>query len=264
VNTLPSLSAYIGADIIAGIASLQPHSEHVNALFIDVGTNGEMALITSGKIYCCATAAGPAFEGARIGHGMGAVTGAIHAYYGDGQYQTIGDSKPLGICGSGLIDIVDAMLKSGLLGKDGCLEEPHVVVPAEKSGTSMDICIAPQDIREVQLAKSAIAAGIRILIGQSGLSPDEINALYLAGGFGNHIRTESAVGIGLLPRELARNVVPVGNTSGAGALLAVQSTAFDAVMRGILDRAVVYELSEDDQFFSEFALNMNFPDGHAH
>ena len=261
VETLPSLSAYIGADILAGMATLQLPSGHRNALFIDVGTNGEMALLTPGKIYCCAAAAGPAFEGAKIEHGMGAVNGAISAFQGRDDFCVIGGAKPMGICGSGLIDMIHFMLKNGVLDNDGYLETPYPVVSAEKSGLSKDIVVTPQDIREVQLAKSAISAGIRLLTRRGGLTLDEVDAVYIAGGFGNHIRAESAVGIGLFPENLYGKIIPVGNTSGTGALLAVQSTHFLADIAGIRERSVVFELTEDERFLTEFADNMDFPIG---
>lgn len=262
VELLPSLSAYVGADVVAGMATLQLPSGHRNALFIDVGTNGEMALLTPERIYCCAAAAGPAFEGAKIKHGMGAVTGAIYSYQDVDDFSVIGDVKPLGICGSGLIDIIHLMLKRGVLGKDGYLKAPYSVVPAEKTGFSNDIVVTPQDIREVQLAKGAIAAGITILARRAGLNMDEIDVVYIAGGFGNQIRIESAVGIGLFPEIFAGKVIPVGNTSGTGAYLAVRSTEFVSGIEEIRRRAEVFELTEDDRFLTEFASNMDFPVGH--
>jgi uncharacterized 2Fe-2S/4Fe-4S cluster protein (DUF4445 family) len=257
---LPSFSAYIGADIVAGLASLAPVPALKNSIFIDVGTNGEMALITGKEIYCCATAAGPAFEGANIEHGMGALAGAINIYHGPGNYQTIGDGKPVGLCGSGLIDVIASLLGTGQISNDGFMEKNFVIIPAGESGTCKDVLLTPLDVREVQLAKGAIAAGINILIRRAGLSVEEIDALYLAGGFGNYIRTESAVAIGLIPREFSAKVIPVGNTSGTGSLLAVRSVHFDEVIRDILSRMTYLELSEDENFITEFAINMQFPD----
>ena len=259
VKVLPSLSAYIGADIVAGIASLAPVPAHTNFLFIDVGTNGEIALITPDRIYCCAAAAGPAFEGANIEHGMGALQGAINIYYGPGNFQTIGDTEPLGICGSGLIDLVASLLGSGYVSTDGYLEQNFVMVPSRESGTGQDIYISPKDIREIQLAKSAIASGIKILVQRAGLTLSDIDALYLAGGFGNYIRTESAVATGLIPYELSGKVIPVGNTSGTGAMLAVRSVLFDKAVSETLNRMSYIELSDDDGFVLQFALNMEFP-----
>ena len=260
VKLLPSLSAYIGADIVSGIASLAPVKAHKNFLFIDVGTNGEIALITDDRIWCCAAAAGPAFEGANIEHGMGALQGAINFYYGAGNFRTIGDAKPVGICGSGLIDLVAYILRSGYIGADGYLEENFLVVPSDKSGTGRDIYISPKDIREIQLAKGAIASGISILLRRAGLTVADIDALYLAGGFGNYIRKESAEAIGLIPPGLSEKVIPVGNASGTGAMLAIRSEPFDRVVGEILDRMINFDLSGDEDFAMQFAINMDFPE----
>ncbi len=260
VKVMPSLSAYIGADIVAGIASLAPAPDHRNFLFIDVGTNGEVALVTDNRIWCCATAAGPAFEGANIEHGMGALQGAISFYYGPGNFKTIGDAEPVGICGSGLIDVVACILGSGYVSSDGYMEENFVVVPSGRSATGADISISPKDIREIQLAKSAIASGINILLRRAGLAVNDIDALYLAGGFGNYIRIESAEAIGLIPSGLSGKVIPVGNTSGTGAMLAVRSVLFDRVIGDFLGRMISFELSGDEDFPLQFAINMEFPD----
>ncbi|MBE0656018.1 MAG: DUF4445 domain-containing protein [Bacteroidales bacterium] len=261
VNILPSLTAYVGADIVAGIASLAPSESIKNYLFIDVGTNGEMALITPQKIYCCATAAGPAFEGANIEFGMGALQGAISIFDGPGKYLTIGGAKPVGICGSGLIDMVASLVKSGIIAPDGNMESDYLVVSAENSGNNKEIFLTQKDIREVQLAKSAIISGIKLLISEAGLSTNELDALYMAGGFGNYIRTESAVIIGLLPAELADRVIPVGNASGTGALLSLKSVYFDAILNDIKNRMEYIELAEKDDFMMEFAMNMDFLGG---
>lgn len=263
VETLPSLTAYIGADIVAGLASLQLPSGHRNMLFIDIGTNGEMALLTPRAIYCCAAAAGPAFEGAKIEYGMGAVTGAIHSWRGQDDFDVIGNVKPLGICGSGLIDIVDTMVKKGMVSRDGYLENAYPVVPAELTGMAKDIVVTPQDIREVQLAKGALYAGISILASRAGRTLNDIDSVYVAGGFGNHIRMESAIGIGLFPDEFRGRVTPVGNTSGTGAYLAVRSRQFVSDMDEIRRKAEVFELTEDDRFLMEFADNMDFWAGKA-
>jgi uncharacterized 2Fe-2S/4Fe-4S cluster protein (DUF4445 family) len=259
VKVLPSLSAYIGADIVAGIASIYPDPAHRNTLFIDLGTNGEIALITDGRIHCCSAAAGPAFEGANIEHGMGAVQGAIKSYNGPGNYKTIGDSKPLGICGSGLIDVVAALIETGHIKSDGYMESNFVIVSPAESGTPGGIYLTPRDVREIQLAKSAIVSGINILVQLAGLSINEIDALYLAGGFGNYVDTESAVKTGIIPSGLREKIIPVGNTSGTGALLSVKSVAFDGIVNDILSRMSYFELSGNDDFVLQFAMNMDFP-----
>jgi len=257
IYLLPSVSAFVGADVLAGLSALSPPDIIRNYLFIDIGTNGEMALVTPKQIYCCATAAGPAFEGANISCGMGAFNGAISAYGATG-CQTISDEKPRGICGSGLIDCVAYLLDENMISSDGLLESQYVLADEKASGTGKPIVITPHDIREVQLAKSAIASGICILMEIAGLSFDSIDALYLAGGFGNYLNPVSAARIGLLPIELIDRIIPVGNTSGAGAVLALQSDLFADVIKTKLDMMAHIELSEHANFEMEFAMNMYF------
>lgn len=257
VKVLPSVSAFVGADIVAGLASIMPSESHKNYLFMDIGTNGELALVTENIIFCCSTAAGPAFEGAKISCGMGAVEGAISAFSNEG-YTVIGDEKPAGICGSGLIDIVAFLCESGRIDTEGRLKNDFIIATAVETGTEQSVYLNQDDIREVQLAKSAIASGIKILIKQAGLSFDQIDTLFLAGGFGNYINTESAVRIGLLPAEMKDKIIPLGNTSGTGAILALKSIKFDDVIKELLARIKHIELAADDDFALEFAMNMSF------
>ncbi len=257
IKVLPSISAFVGADIVAGLASIAPSDKYRNYLFMDIGTNGELALVTDSKILCCSTAAGPAFEGARISCGMGAVEGAISAFC-ENEITVIGDEIPAGICGSGLIDIIAFLAEKGLLNSDGQLKADYLVVPETRTSSGKAISITQDDIREVQLAKSAIASGVKILLKQAGITFDQIDALFLAGGFGNYINTESAVRIGLLPSEMKEKIIPLGNTSGTGAILALKSVRFDEVIQKLLERTQHIELAEDEDFAIEFAMNMHF------
>jgi uncharacterized 2Fe-2S/4Fe-4S cluster protein (DUF4445 family) len=253
IKTLPCISAYVGADIVAGLASID-HSGKETFLFMDIGTNGELALVTRGKVFCCATAAGPAFEGARIEHGMTAEEGAISAFGPQG-FSVIGDVPPTGICGSGLIDIVAFLLEKGIVDQDGVMDEDFFV--AEKNN-SRTIVLTQQDIREVQLAKSAIAAGVNILMKKAGVDHEVIDRVYLAGGFGNYFNIKNAMRIGLLSPLFNGRVVPLGNTSGTGAILDLKSTDFMRVINGLLSATEYIELSNDDDFTVEFAMNMMF------
>jgi uncharacterized 2Fe-2S/4Fe-4S cluster protein (DUF4445 family) len=257
IKILPSISAYVGADIVAGLASIAPSDKYHNYLFMDIGTNGELALVTDSQIWCCSTAAGPAFEGARISCGMGAVEGAISAYNDEG-YSVLGDEKPAGLCGSGLIDLVAWLCEKRKIDPDGLLEHDFIIVPSSESGTGEDISLNQTDIREVQLAKSAIASGIKILLKQSGLKFEQLDTLFLAGGFGNYINTESAMRIGLIPPEMRDRIIPLGNTSGTGALAALKSIRFDEVMQGVISKSILVELANDEDFAIEFAMNMIF------
>ena len=221
VILMPHVAAYVGGDIISGIIATKLNESNKYRLLLDIGTNGEMVLAKGEAMYCCATAAGPAFEGAKIECGIGGIYGAINKVYdhenGIG-YTTIGDAMPIGLCGSGIIDGVAYLLEQGLLDESGYLdlEEDYFVI-AEK-GDGSPIYISQKDIREIQLAKAAIRAGIETLLEESGVSAEEIDALYLAGGFGNYMSKESAIKIGLLPKVLEDKIITVGNAAGIGAI----------------------------------------------
>lgn len=249
--TLPCLSAYVGADIIAGLAVLKPL--YNNYLFVDIGTNGEIALVTGGKVYACSTAAGPAFEGSSISCGMAAVTGAVSGFSDDGEIQVIGNTSPAGICGSGIVDITAYLLLKGIVDETGFMKDSFVIHDASS------IKVTRQDIREIQLAKSAIFSGIRILLKRAGIGLGDVEALYLAGGFGNYINIRSAVIVGLLPRELESRIFPVGNSAGIGALQYVRSEKTEARINKILEDSIYVDLTEAEDFAEEFAMNMNFP-----
>jgi len=250
VITLPCISAFVGADILAGLAVLK--GIHKNYLFLDIGTNGEIALINGRRILTCSTAAGPAFEGSNISCGMGAVFGAISGFSTPQQYYVIGNSTPLGICGSGIVDIVAYLLEYDKIDETGFLKETFVINSEKK------IQIIQQDIREIQLAKSAIYSGIKILMNMAEMSFHDIDGLYLAGGFGNYINIKSAIQIGLLPYELRDKIYPVGNSAGIGALQYLNSDNFEKKIDIILKNTQYIELSNVDEFTLEFALNMNF------
>ena len=257
IKTLPCISAYVGADIVAGLASIKHTGKNMTYLFMDIGTNGELALVTSEDVLCCATAAGPAFEGARITHGMLAVEGAISSF-GPGGYTVIGDGLPIGMCGSGLIDVIAYLLDQGLIEKDGLIDGPFVIAENDQFDSRVSIVLYQQDIREVQLAKSAIAAGVHILMKKANVSHHEIDAVYLAGGFGNYINVESAIKIGLISPLFQGKIIPLGNTSGTGATLALRSSAFMEVTEALRMKATYIELSEENDFAMEFAMNMMF------
>lgn len=257
VHILPSLSGYIGADIIAGVASTPMTDEEAYSLFIDIGTNGEIVLGNSKVIYCCSTAAGPAFEGAAIHDGTGAVEGAISEYH-DGHYHTIGNKMPLGICGSGLVDLVAALLKSGKVDKQGYMAENFLVSAKADTALGKDIILTPKDIREVQLAKAAIYAGITLLVRIAEIGYEDIRSVFLAGGFGNYMNIASAMKIGLLPKALKDKVYPVGNSAGTGALFALKSIAFEKYIKKVLKKARYIELSMRQDFYDIYMESMHF------
>jgi uncharacterized 2Fe-2S/4Fe-4S cluster protein (DUF4445 family) len=250
VITLPCISAYVGADIVAGLSVIKPL--YRNYLFLDIGTNGEMAFIKGEKIYACATAAGPAFEGASLSCGMGAVHGAVSSFESPNHFEVIGNTKPVGICGSGIVDIVAYLLRNGLIDETGLLKDTFFI------DSDKEIMITQKDIREIQLAKSAIYSGIRILMNVSGISYRDTDALFLAGGFGNYINVNSAIEIGLLPHELKDKIYPVGNSAGVGALQYLKADHFEERINETLKNSQYIELSTQEEFTTEFALNMNF------
>lgn len=247
VNVLPNIAGHVGSDIVAVLLSSGLSEMDGANLAIDIGTNGEILLASSGSVLTCSTAAGPAFEGACIHHGMRAATGAIEGVIiqgGEVKLSVIGDVKPVGICGSGLIDCVAELLKSGMITKKGKLltkeEAERAGLPDSlakrlvdgESGKSFilysdpegrDIYITQKDVREVQLAKGAILAGIQIMMQELKLEDSHLNNVLLAGAFGNYIKKESALAIGLLPAVSLDKVISIGNAAGAGACMALLS-----------------------------------------
>lgn len=225
VSLLPCVAGYIGADTVAGLlaAGMNEHSEPT--LLIDIGTNGEIALAAGGRLYACSAAAGPAFEGAHIRCGMGGVAGAINTVTVDGgiRFTTIGGRRPKGICGSGLLDLVAGLLDAGAIDDTGRLNRdgaPHWIT-MDSEGVVIDgpsgIMLTSRDIREVQLAKGAVAAGIEVLLAEAGLCAEDVRQVYLAGGFGSYLDRRSAARIGLIPPVLEGRVAAIGNSAGAGA-----------------------------------------------
>jgi len=217
VLLLPGISTYVGADVSAGIFSLS--NEKKPWLLIDLGTNGEMALFSEGGIVATSTAAGPAFEGGNISCGTGSIAGAISGvvYQPDGKefaIETIGNQPPVGICGSGVLDIVGQLVKFGLLDESGYLDEDEF-----EDGF---VTIAPgiqftqKDVREFQLAKSAIRAGIEVLLAETSNSYADIECVYVAGGFGHKMNLDSAILIGMLPPEWQEKIYSVGNAALGG------------------------------------------------
>ena len=213
----PCMNAFVGADITCAVLSSGMHLRHNTALLCDIGTNGELVLWKDDVLYVTSTAAGPAFEGAGISCGCGSIPGAIDRVWvenGRIRIHTIENKPPAGLCGSGLVDAIAAFLEIGEIDETGAMEEDFLSL-AENTR------LLPSDVRAIQLAKGAIAAGIRTLMETAGISEDEIETLYIAGGFGSHLNAASAATISLIPRELEHKVVVIGNgaLSGAAQLL---------------------------------------------
>lgn len=217
---LPGISTYVGADIVSGIIACGIDQSEEVCMLIDLGTNGEMAIGNKDRILSASTAAGPAFEGGNISCGVAGVPGAISsvdiAEDGSVQIGTIGGKDPIGLCGTGVLEVVYEMLKAEYMDETGLLEDDYI---DDGFPLSDDVVFTDQDVREVQLAKSAIRAGAETLMEEYGVSYDDISALYLAGGFGQKINLKKAAGIGLLPEELLDRTKAVGNSSLQGAVM---------------------------------------------
>jgi len=304
VFLLPGVSGYVGADIVSGIAALGMAERDETALFLDIGTNGEIALGGSSGILCCATAAGPAFEGAGISMGMGGVEGAIDSVWLEGGalgYSTIGGGPPLGFCGSGVLDALAVFLDAGLVDDTGRVvdaEEAATLPPwlaalrsqsggdteanrdseggagigaereagpagGARAGPRLEVCggvfLSQGDVRQLQLAVAAIAAGIDVLLARAGKTTAAIDRVFLAGGFGSRLDVKSALRVGLLPRELEDRVVVAGNTSGAGAVGACLSRSRLAACDTVRSLCRYVELSSQTDFAEAFVERMMFP-----
>ena len=257
------ISAFVGGDITSAILSSGMREDDVS-LLLDIGTNGEVALHAGGKLFVTSTAAGPAFEGSELYCGMAAVKGAVSAVYAlSGELKTgvIGSAAPRGICGSGVIDAVALMKTSGAMDETGrILEGPRT---AEVDGAPAfriidDIYITQRDVRRIQTAKSAIAAGTLALIHRAGLAVDDIRRVYLAGGFGSYMDEENAITIGLLPEEARAIIKNIGNAAGAGAGMALVKREYLTEHRVIADAAQHVELSTDAYFMEKYIDCMMF------
>lgn len=253
---LPCLGGFVGSDILAGVLATRLDESHGLAALIDLGTNGELVVGTRGGMLCASTAAGPAFEGARISMGMRAATGAIYEVRVEGggvRCRTLGGVEPRGLCGSGLVDAVAAGLDLGQIRSNGRL------IAGDRFPLAEPVALNQWDIRELQLAKGAIAAGLRILTQDLGATLDDLERVYLAGAFGNYVNQASARRIGLLNFP-AEKVTPSGNTSLLGAKLAL----FDAGRRDLeyqelRARIRHISLKEHPGFQDAYVEEMSFP-----
>ncbi len=251
----PCISAYVGADMTAAIlASGMCERPDKTSLLIDVGTNGEMALFHGGDLTCCSTAAGPAFEGAGISCGSLAVSGAVSDVWAENGrivYRTIGDRPAIGLCGTGLIDAAAVLLQLGRLEDSGFMETDAVL---GESG----LILTRSDIRQLQLAKAAIRAGIDTLLSDRGLSYDDVDVLYLAGGFGSYLHPESCAAIGMIPRELIGKIEVLGNAAGQGASMMLLSREELFRAEEIARSATTLELSSSAVFMEKYVDGMMF------
>ena len=272
VYTVPAIASYVGGDITAGLLHVNAIGSEELLLFVDIGTNGEIALGNKDGLICCATAAGPAFEGADITCGMPGIPGAIaHLSLEDGniRIETIGNLPPKGLCGSGLIDALALLLELEIVDETGRLvDEDEVSGPYKSLLTKTDsgeaavriaegVLLTAADIRKLQLAKAAISAGISAALQTAGKTEADINTFYIAGGFGSFMKIESAARIGLFPAALKDKVIVAGNTAASGACLCL---AEDVALTcpDIAARCTYLELSASPAFMDAYIENMMF------
>ncbi len=268
LTTMPGISAFVGADIVSGIYYLKSQDmELTNAMFVDLGTNGEMAYFDHGTIAVTSTAAGPVFEAGGISCGVASVPGAICHVKLKGRdehffatYETIGDAPAIGLCGTGVLELVSEAVRVGLVDETGLLSDPYFETGFPLTGDDK-IILSQQDVRNMQLGKAAIRTGAATLL--SGKVPDNV---YLAGGFGTHIHMDNVKNLRMFPEEFDGKIIPVGNTSLKGAM----SFAMKALMgpdalngaekelKDIAQSASVINLATLDEFDEKYIEAMNF------
>ncbi len=282
---LPVIGGFVGGDTVSGMLVTEMAEKEGPSLLVDIGTNGEIVLAAEGKLLAAATAAGPAFEGARIEHGMRGGHGAIEKVtIDDGlHYSVIGGVAPIGFCGSALIDVAAELLRCKLISPEGRMtwpvdlpkdlpedlrhrvvihdDHPAFVIATEaETGTGKPILLSQRDVRQLQLASGAIRAGIVVLLRRAGLEPADLRRVFVAGGFGNFIRRTNAQRIGLLPEQIERDRIRYqGNASLAGARLTAMSLVARRQAEKLARRTEHVDLSFDYHFQESFAEAMIFP-----
>lgn len=257
IRLLPGISAFVGGDIIAGLLACGIEHKDKPILFIDLGTNGEMALGNREKILVTSTAAGPAFEGGNISCGVASIPGAIcHVSCKEGQlsYETIDEKPAVGLCGTGVIELVSVLINEGIIDSSGLLAEQYF----EDGYPIAGMKLIQKDIRELQLAKAAIRAGVEILIKTYGIPMEQIDRVYIAGGFGYHMDIDKAASIGLLPQVLVDRTQAVGNTSLLGAICALSNSDANNRIEHIISISEEIYLSNVGEFNDLFVSYMSF------
>jgi uncharacterized 2Fe-2S/4Fe-4S cluster protein (DUF4445 family) len=269
----PIMSAYVGADITSGILAAKLAGLSGVTLFVDIGTNGEMVLAVDGQLTATSTAAGPAFEGMNITCGMRASRGAIElvSLSGDSvEIKTIADAPPVGLCGSGLLDIVGELAAHGGVDKNGRFQTNGALPnrPWKDRFGSLDgkpifriadpVYLSQKDVRQVQLAKAAIRAGIDLMLRANNLTAVQVDRVLIAGSFGFHLRTASLIHLGLLPREFKDRVEFVGNTSKSGARAFLLNHRLRDELKQLVQQVRVLELANDPAFQKTFVKALTF------
>lgn len=263
VTLLPGMSTYVGADITAGIWQCGLASSDDVSLFVDLGTNGEMVLGNKDQRFIASAPAGPALEGGKLTWGTGSVPGAIcgvRIERGRAKVRTIDHAVPVGICGTGILEAMAGLVREGLVDETGKLVEPyfHKGFPLASTLDYQRITLSQQDIREIQMAKSTIRAGIESLIERSGISRQRVHQVFLAGGFGYYLDPQKAAVIGLLPADLAERTTAVGNTSLKGAIGLLTGAVTLEELQAIAAGAEEIVLGNDEAFQRLYIDYLNF------
>lgn len=272
---LPQVSGYVGGDIVAGAYVCGLYKPEGNRLFIDIGTNGELALSVKGRLLCCSCAAGPALEGMNITSGMGAVEGAVEEVSISGDktvLKTIGKEPPAGLCGSGILSAVKEMLRVGMIRKNGAFSKSGCDAPWKDmvrcNGTKRElllfrepeILVTQKDVRQVQLAKGAIRSGMEALLAKANLAVEDLDQVIIAGQFGQYLPEESLLGVGILPKETKGRIRYVGNSSKTGAYMALLSQKTRMEMEKLALEMEYIELSETENYERLFVKSTLFPE----
>ncbi len=265
----PEVSAFIGADAIAGLLATGLASRPDDALLVDLGTNGEVVLVSGGSIYAASAAAGPAFEGYGLTSGMRAESGAIEAVWLDGDVlgiRTIDGQRPRGLCGSGLIDLLAVLLRtraldvSGRLQPEGPLASRVVETPGGRVfEVSSDVLLTQQDVRQAQLAKAAVQVAIEMVLAEAGRPADGVAEVLVAGGFGSSLRPASLAAVGVVPHAWTGRVTLAGNAALAGASAMLLSGASRREADALARRVRTVDLAGDPDFQRRFIAALSFP-----
>lgn len=275
VYFLPGISAFVGADITAGLLATHIAERERIALLIDLGTNGEMVLRTHKGLVASSTAAGPALEGASISYGMRAENGAIERVFIEGdelRIEVIGGGEARGLCGSGLLDLVAVLLDAGVLDHTGLLRDdaPHSLAAritdlddVRAFEVAPGVFLTQRDVRQVQLANAAIASGIDMMLDHAEVGVDEVEEIVIAGGFGYHVKAEALVRMGMIPARWQDRVTFGGNTAKTGALVALLDTAARRRAEAIARHVATIDLAAHPDFQTRFVGAMNFPEEEA-
>lgn len=271
----PIISAYVGPDITSGILASRLQDRKGVTLFVDIGTNGEMVIGSAGKLSSTSTAAGPAFEGMNITYGMRAAKGAIEFFdieeEGKVVVRTIGEAKPIGICGSGLLDIIGELVANQVIGKNGKFASPESagLQPEIKKrlirqdgkivfAVADGVFLTQKDVRQVQLAKGAVRAGIEFLLKRKGVKAEQVDKVLIAGSFGYHLRAKSLINIGLLPEGFDGKIDFIGNTSKSGGHAFLLNAGYRKEMEELVGDIEVVELANHGDFDKVFVASLGF------